>query len=57
MRLVPGVETEEKAQLIKQDAQSLVNQGLTTDKLVNPREVPAEAKAVVTPETGDNEKS
>ena len=57
LKLVPGVETEERAQILKQDAQSLVNQGLTTDKLVNPREVPAEAKAVVTPETGDNEKS
>lgn len=34
---VPGIGDEEKAKSLKQEAQALMDQGLTTDKLINPR--------------------
>lgn len=34
--LVPSIDTEEKAQNLKKEAQTLVEQGLTTDKLIYP---------------------
>lgn len=46
---VPGIGDEEKAKALKQEAQALVDQGLTTDKLVNPKR--AEEQEGASPET------
>ncbi len=55
---VPGMESIERAQSLKSDAQSLVDQGLTTDKLVNPpRESAPEVASEPTPEKSIEERS
>ncbi|MBI3019605.1 MAG: transcription termination/antitermination protein NusA [Deltaproteobacteria bacterium] len=42
---VPGIGDEEKAKSLKQEAQVLMDQGLTTDKLVNPKRAEEQVSA------------
>src|SRR3989338_7813366 len=44
---VPGIGDEEKAKSLKQEGQVLMDQGLTTDKLVNPKRAEEKAEAPV----------
>jgi len=54
---VPGIGDEEKAKALKGEAQVLIDQGLTTDKLVNPKRAEGQESIAPKPEETKSEES